>query len=257
LKIRKFDLALAVLSGVLTALSFPKFNLSFFAWISLIPLLFIILNHKPRQSFLLGLTAGCAHYALLIYWIPSVPVHYGNITLWLSILIYVVFVVFLALFWAFFSLVLAKIHQSFPRTAYLLAPFLWVSFEYILTYFLTGFPWELLGYSQYKNLPLLQMAAVTGVYGLSLVIVFFQSMFLYSMKYRLKSPFFITLAVIIVLHGAGFWILKEGRGEGVSFKGAVIQGNVSSDIYWDKVSVDGRDDKKFIPEAPGLKLKGL
>jgi len=237
-KIRKSDLLLAVASGALTALSFPKFNLLFFAWISLIPLLFIILSHKPRQSFLLGLVAGCAHYALLIYWIPSVPAHYGNVALWLSLLIYIVFVLFLALFWAFFALFLAKISQAFPRAAYLLAPFLWVSFEYILTYFLTGFPWELLGYSQYKNLPLIQMAAVTGVYGLSLVIVFFQSMFLYSMKFRIKSPFFVTLAAIIALHGAGFWCLKKGTDEGVSFKAAVIQGNVSSDIYWNKVSED-------------------
>jgi len=236
MKIRKTDLLLAVVSGALTALSFPKFNLSFLAWISLIPLLFIILIHKPRQSFLLGLVAGCVHYGLLIYWIPSVPAHYGNVALWLSFLIYIVFVLFLALFWAFFALVLAKINQAFPQGAFFLAPFLWVSFEYILTYFLTGFPWELLGYSQYKNLPLIQMAAITGVYGLSLVIVFFQSMFVYSMKFRLKSPFFVTLAVIIALHAAGFWALEKGSDEGLSFKAAVIQGDVSSDIYWDKVS---------------------
>ena len=58
MKIRKSDIFLAVLSGTLTALSFPKFNLSFLAWISFIPLLFIIINKKPGQSFLLGLTAG-------------------------------------------------------------------------------------------------------------------------------------------------------------------------------------------------------
>lgn len=236
LRISKIDILLALSSGILTALSFPKFNLSFFAWISLIPLFFIILKHKPKQSFFLGLIAGFSHYALLIYWIPSVPAHYGNISLPVSLFIYIIFVLYLSLFWAFFALFFSLLHQSFPRAVFILCPFLWISFEYILTNFLTGFPWELLGYSQFKNLPLIQMASITGVYGISWVIVLLQSMFLFSIKWRKKAPFFMALAFVLLLHGAGLWSLRGDHTTENSFKGSVIQGNVSSDIYWHKIS---------------------
>lgn len=238
MKIKKIDFLLAFLSGILTAFSFPKFSLSFLAWISLIPLLFVLLKYKPKQSFFLGLIAGFSHFALLIYWIPSVPAHYGNVSVPLSFLIYIIFVLYLSLFWGFFSLVFSKIHLSFPRLVFILTPFLWISFEYILTHFLTGFPWELLGYSQFKNLPLSQMASVTGVYGISGVIVLLQSMFFYSMRYRRKAPFFIALAFVFLLHGVGFWSLKKELSSEGSFKGSVIQGNVSSDIYWHEISID-------------------
>ncbi len=201
-------------------------------------MLFILLKYRPKQCFLLGLIAGFSHFALLIYWIPSVPAHYGNLSYPISFLIYIIFVFYLSLFWGFFSLVFSKIHRSFPRLIFFLTPFLWISFEYILTHLLTGFPWELLGYSQFKNLALSQMASVTGVYGISGVIVLLQSMFLYSIRYRRKAPFFITLAFVFFLHGLGFWALKKEPSKANSFKGSVIQGNVSSDIYWHKISIE-------------------
>lgn len=237
MKIKKRDLFLAFLSGILTALSFPKFNLPFLAWISLIPLLYVLLKYKPKQSFFLGLVAGFSHFALLIYWIPSVPAHYGNVSILLSFLIYIIFVLYLSLYWGFFSLVFSKIKLSFPQFVFVLTPFLWVSFEYILTHLLTGFPWELLGYSQFKNLPLIQLASVTGVYGISWAIVFLQSLFLYSMKSRRKAPFFAALALVLLFHGVGFWSLKKKPSSAGSFRGSVIQGDVSSDIYWNKISL--------------------
>lgn len=173
---------------------------------------------------------------MLIYWIPSVPAHYGNISIGLSLLIYLIFILFLSLFWAFFCHLFTKIQVFFPKFVFLLAPFLWVSFEYILTYLLTGFPWGLLGYSQFKNIFFIQMASLTGVYGLSFVIVLFQSMFVASIISRKKSPFFLALSLLILVHLCGFLSLKKIPLTEKSFQASVIQGNVSSDIYWDEVS---------------------
>jgi len=235
LKDRITDIALAIMSGALTAFSAPKFGLSFFAWISLIPLLFIIINKKPARSFLLGLIAGGSYNAVLIYWIPSVPAYYGNLSIGISIIIYLVFVLFLALYWAFFCLLWTKISQSFPKLVFLLAPFLWISLEYILTHFLTGFPWGLIGTTQYQNIWFIQMASITGVYGLSFVLVLFQSLFLYSIKHRKKAPFFSVLALLLIIHLGGFLSLKKITPSEGSFTVSVIQGNVSSDISWDQV----------------------
>lgn len=225
-----------MLSGALTALSFPKFNLSFLAWISFIPLLFIIMNKKPKQSFFLGLIAGVSFYAILVYWIPAVPAHYGNLSVGFSILIYIALILFLALFWAFFCLLFSKINQSFPKSIFILVPFLWISFEYILTYFLTGFPWGLIGYSQYKNIYFIQLTAITGVYGLSFVLLLFQSLFVFCMNQRKKVPFFIGLALVFLIHTVGFLSIKRNPQTEDSFTASVIQGNVSSDIYWDQIS---------------------
>lgn len=236
MKVKISEILLVILSGVLTAFSFPKFSLSFFAWVSLIPLLAVILNKSLKESFILGLAAGFSFYAILIYWIPSVPAHYGGMSTGLSIVIYLLLVIFLALYWGVFALVSTRIHRTFPKLSFLLIPFIWVSFEYILTYFLTGFPWGLLGTSQYLNIYFIQLASVAGVYGLSFALVLFQSLFLYSMKYRKRTPFFAVLAFALFVHGAGFLSLKMAPASKNSFRASVIQGNVSSDIYWNETS---------------------
>lgn len=236
MKETSIDIGLALLSGALTALSAPKFGLSFFAWISLIPLFLIIMKKTPGQSFLLGLIAGASYNAILLYWIPSVPAHYGGLSIGISIIIYVALFLFLALYWAFFCLIWTIISRRFPRLVFLLAPFLWVSFEYILTYFFTGFPWGLIGSTQFSNIWFIQIASITGVYGLSFVLILFQSLFLYSMKYRKKWPFFSVIALVLFIHLGGFLSLKKHPPHEDSFTASVIQGNVSSDIYWDQVT---------------------
>ena len=236
MKIRILDVFLASFSGILTALSFPKWNLSFLAWISLIPLFFSLVKKSPKQSFLLGLIAGSSFYAVLLYWIPSVPAHYGNLSYGFSLVIYIIFFLFLGLFWALFSYCASKISQNFPRSIVFLIPFLWISFEYILTYFLTGFPWGLLGYSQHKNLWFIQMAALAGVYGLSFVLVAFQYLFVFSMTHRKKLPFLFAVVVVLLIHLGGCMSIKEILPSKNNFKASVIQGNVSSDIYWDSIS---------------------
>jgi apolipoprotein N-acyltransferase len=108
--------------------------------------------------------------------------------------------------------------------------------EYILTYVLTGFPWCLLGYSQFKNISFIQLASVTGIYGLSFLLVLFQSLFVLSMKFRKRYPFFIGLGLLLLIHFGGFLSLKKVTPAENTFTASVIQGNVSSDIYWDRIS---------------------
>jgi len=226
----------AILSGLSAGLAFPKFNLSFLIWVSLIPLLFIISRRKPKQSFLSGWIAGLFFYGLLLYWIPYVPAHYGNLPFSLSLLIYLILIGFLALFWGFFAWCQARIAKYFPRQAFLIAPFLWVSLEYILTYILTGFPWGLLGYAQAQNLPLIQVASLTGVYGVSFLIVLTSASFVHSIIEKKRLPFFLVLVFVLVVHLWGLTLIKPTSIKSAAFKAAVIQGNVSSDIYWDFVS---------------------
>ncbi len=184
----------------------------------------------------MGFSGGFVYYAILLYWIPAVPEHYGNLSPILSFLIYLLLVILMALSWAGFAFVFAALSSSFPRLGFILAPFIWVSFEYTFTFFLTGFPWGLLGYSQVKNLAFLQTASVAGVYALSFVLVVLQSFFVLSLKSRKRGPFFFALTAVLGIHLAGFLSLKVPAPSKDTFKAAVLQGNVSSDIYWDRIS---------------------
>jgi apolipoprotein N-acyltransferase len=229
------DIGLALGSGLLTALAFPKFNLAFLAWVSLIPLFDIIFRSSPKRSFWFGLLAGLSFYGLLLYWIPAVPAHYGGLSPAFSLLVDIVLVLFLSLFWGVGSLILSKVSGRWPVIGFIVAPFIWVAQEYAVTYIFTGFPWGLLGYSQHANLWLIQAATVAGVYGVSWILIFFQSSFTFSFRRKLRTPFAVGLAVLVLAHTAGLISMGRPQPASDSFQAAVVQGNVSSDIAWDKV----------------------
>ena len=189
---------LCLLSGALTALAFPKFGLSFLAWVSLIPLFFALLKRRALPPFWLGGLAGLVYYGVLLYWIPAVPAHYGGMPFWLCIVIYLALAGFLALYWGLFAFLFARISRAYPTGAFLLAPFLWVAMEYLMTYVFTGFPWGILGTSQYRDLPFIQVASLAGVYGVSFLLVFLQSAFVLAMTRRRKGPFFAALGLLVL-----------------------------------------------------------
>lgn len=235
-RIRVKDIGLAAASGGLTALAFPKFSMLFLGWVSLLPLLFILNHKRPRQAFLLGLVAGLTFNGILVYWIPHVPAHYGDLSIALSLMIYFLMILYLALYWAFFAWVFVRLRRVFPNLALLVAPVLWVSLEFILTHLFTGFPWGLLGQSQHQNLPLIQLSALTGVYGISFVLVLFQSLFVLSMTSRRKAGFLAGLIGVTFIHFGGWAAMKKSPPSPQAFTASAIQGNVSSDIYWDQVT---------------------
>ncbi|MCJ7565589.1 MAG: apolipoprotein N-acyltransferase [Candidatus Aminicenantes bacterium] len=232
------DFVFAAFSGFLSALAFPKTNLPFFVWISLIPLFFVLARMTPKRSFLSGWTAGTIFYGILLYWIPAVPAHYGHLSKALSLLIYLVFILFLALTWALFGFVFSVIHRKRAAAAFFAAPFLWVAFEYIITHAFTGFPWGVLGLIQHKNLSFIQISAVTGIYGVSFVLVIFQSLFVYSLRSMKRLPFAFGIILLVLVHLGGFISLEKVPETKTSFPAAVIQGNVSSDIYWNDAATN-------------------
>ena len=81
-----FDYALALVSGALLALSFPRFGHPAFAWIALVPLLVALTGWNgrtpgARRSFLLGLASGFVYFAGTLYWTGTVIRTFGGIPL--------------------------------------------------------------------------------------------------------------------------------------------------------------------------------
>jgi apolipoprotein N-acyltransferase len=161
---------LAVTTGLLLTASFPRVDWGGLVWVAFVPLFYAIKGASPRLSFKLGFLAGLVHQGTLLYWIVGVMHHYGHLPMVLCALILALLVFYLSLYPGLFAMVASQLRaRSLPY--YLTGPFLWAALEYIKSFFLSGFPWEYLGHSQYNQLHLIQISDILGVYGLSALIM--------------------------------------------------------------------------------------
>jgi apolipoprotein N-acyltransferase len=168
---RARQMVLACASGLLSPLCFPNVDLGFLAWIVLVPLHLSLIGTSTRQAFWNGWTAGLIAFVGIVWWVITAMHVYGKMPLAPSYAVMVLLAGYLGLFVGLYAA-----GVSFMRTAcrpwlILAAPSLWVALELVRTSLLSGFPWELLGYSQYRALTVIQIADVTAVYGLSFLIV--------------------------------------------------------------------------------------
>jgi apolipoprotein N-acyltransferase len=201
---------LAIVAGLLLASSFPKIGIAGFAWIAPGLMLAAALRRRGAESFRIGYVAGLAHYLASLYWLLLIPYRWHGIPLgpafgWIALSMY------LALFpaaWVWLALKVTGAggqvsggagvreevqniqHSTFnvQRSNAALEEIAalnwsrrmfwtffcaagWVAMEMIVVRLFGGFPWNLLGASQYRILPLTQIASVTGVYGVAFLVV--------------------------------------------------------------------------------------
>ena len=169
---------LAVVAGLLLAAAFPRPGVAGLAWIAPGLLLFLARGQSGKSAFRLGYLGGLAFNLTALYWLLYMPVAIAPIFAWLALSAYC------ALYPALWVWLCWRLHPAAPtdlagegwtqRAAWaLLCAALWVALEFILGRLLTGFPWLVLGVSQYRMLPVLQIASVTGVAGVSFLAVWF------------------------------------------------------------------------------------
>ncbi|WP_173200953.1 apolipoprotein N-acyltransferase [Geobacter sp. SVR] len=230
---------LAILSGLMIACSFPNVGLSFLAWIALIPLLIALEGSSLRTAFRIGFTCGLSAYAVILYWINIVITHYGHLPWVASVPLYVLLMAWLAMFFGLATLVARAGERIGIKTAFSL-PVAWVAGDFIRTFLLSGFPWAMLGHSQYRTLPLIQIADITGVFGITLIIVL-ANVVLYrvlraiagaGVPYPVKSALvLLCLLIATLLYGFSRLNLPEAR-DVKPLRVALIQGNIAQDVKW-------------------------
>jgi apolipoprotein N-acyltransferase len=233
---------LSGVSGLLLTLSFPRYGFGPVAWVALIPLFFVIESSGPAACFKFGWFAGVVHGLTLLYWIVFVANYYGNLSFVASAAACFLLVAYLALYPAFFCAGLTWLRLRRVPWPFV-APFLWVALELGRGWLLTGFPWENLGYSQYRLLPLIQIAEITGVSGLSFLlvlvnVVLFQALVSATKQRRLpRFCLWMSLvgAIILGQYGYGRWRLHtlEAPSSAPSVKVSLIQGNIPQDVKWE------------------------
>jgi apolipoprotein N-acyltransferase len=182
--------ALALFSALLQLLPFsiagpvPLWR-RIFCWVCLAPLLYALLSRRrdgkllrTYQAALLAYAAGVTWYMGNCYWIYRTMHVYENIPAIASFGILLLFSLYVGLYHALFGALVGALNAKYSRTTVLLAsPFLWVAVE-LARARITGFPWDLLGYTQVDSLALTSVAPWTGVMGLSFVIAAINALWL-------------------------------------------------------------------------------
>lgn len=152
------NILLSLLTILLLSFSFPSPCISFLAWFALVPWCIIISSgHKIGLfSYLIGVIFFVSNLSWLRF------VTYPG---WFLLCFY------LALYFYAFGIISHYIRRKLKLPNVLVFPFVWSAFEFIRSFPFTGFPWFFLGHSQYLDLPLIQISDITGVYGVSFLII--------------------------------------------------------------------------------------
>lgn len=141
------------------------------AWVALLPLHLTLNGVTTGQAFVRGWLTGCVAFVGTMYWVVTAIHRYGNVPLAAGIAVMLLLAVYMGLYIGLYSWGVRWLEERWSPMAWLLAPCLWVSLEYVRTWALSGIPWGLLGYSQAQWLPIIQIANLTGVYGVSFLVV--------------------------------------------------------------------------------------
>jgi apolipoprotein N-acyltransferase len=182
-------LALAAGAGLLLSCAFPKLDVPGLAWIAPGAILAVALGTKGGTAFRIGYVAGFAFHLASLYWLLLIPVPFAPIVGWLALS------AFLALYpglwvWLVWRIYPINFDGTEPGVTGLLDRFntsrwlqralwcfvaaaAWVAWEMAQARVFSGFPWNLLGSSQYQMLPLIQVSSIAGIYGVSFLLVWF------------------------------------------------------------------------------------
>jgi apolipoprotein N-acyltransferase len=174
---------LAVLTGIIGFLGYIGFNLFFLEWIFLVPLLFAISNATPKRSFFIGWLAGTVGHAGGFYWFSYTLMTFVGVNLFLALVGLVLLAAFNGLFFAIFSWAIRRISLAKGWSFWWIAPILYTALENVYPFI---FP-NNIGASQYPLLAITQIAELTGILGISFLLIWFNSTIFIILDHHLKN----------------------------------------------------------------------
>lgn len=227
----KKSVFLSILSGLFLSLSFSSFNLWLFGWCGFIPLFIALENKTLGQAFIIAYLGGIVFWILDIYWLIHV-----------TLIGQAVLILYLAIYFGVFGCVFSLARGLPAARRLFFIPVAWVLLEYMRSYLFTGFPWSLIGFSQYRNLPVIQIADITGAWGVSFLVVLVNAALYLTLRKQSRIKISLIASAILILSLIyGFHKLSyrpNFLGGARSLKIAVIQGNIPQDLKWNKQAVN-------------------
>jgi apolipoprotein N-acyltransferase len=254
----------ALIAGLLLAAAFPNPGIAGFAWAAPALLVFAARGQKPGKAFRTGYLGGLAFWLASLYWLLFMPAPGFSILGWLALSAYV------ALFpatwlWAVQSSKFKGQSSWNGRTAWAFGgAAMWVTLEMVRGRFLGGFPWSFLGGSQSEMVPLIQIASVTGVYGISFLIVW-TSLSFYSAaemifqkpssRFAWQSEIILPLATVIAVFAFGMFRLHDPAPATSTLRITSVQPAFPQTLIWDEAENTNRLHRLLALSGSALDIK--
>ncbi|MCK9287273.1 MAG: apolipoprotein N-acyltransferase [Sphaerochaetaceae bacterium] len=169
LKSYSLEILLLVLTAVVFSFAFPGFlsnrGIGAIAFVALIPLFAIIRNTGWAATPIYGFLFGFTFYSCFNYWLTTfhplailiVPIIKGGE----MILLFPV---------------LKAADKLFKRHGYLVQTCIWVAYTYLGQSWFAGYPYGTVGYAVYEFLPFIQIADLTGIWGINFIMILPQAL---------------------------------------------------------------------------------
>jgi len=250
---------LAIAAGLLLAAAFPNLGVSGLAWIAPGLMLAAALGRSAGESFRLGYAAGLAHYLASLSWLLRIPVAGFPVLGWVALS---AFLALLPALWVWLSIHLAhsltdrgqagETWQAATKTLAsqswlqrirwsLICAALWVGLEMLISRLFGGFPWNLLGASQFRLVPLIQLASLTGIQGLSFLMVWMSVSLLNAGVSILGRPDYrsvwareiiLPMAAMGAVYILGFRHLTRASDSGEEIRATLVQPSIPQTLIW-------------------------
>ncbi|MHC6526610.1 apolipoprotein N-acyltransferase [Vibrio proteolyticus] len=221
----------AAFVGALTTLAFAPYQLWPLALLSPLLLLALLYQQSARHALAIGYAWGLGQFATGISWVHVSIDNFGGMPKIASVFLMALLVGYLSVYSALWAWSLNRFFPRSNRSRYLLAaPVLWLIFDWLRGWVMTGFPWLWLGYSQIDS-PLANFAPLGGVELLTLLIMMCAGALMYAIVHRAWSTIMIPLVIFATGYGLRNidWVTPNPDSKTTV---ALIQGNIPQELKW-------------------------
>jgi apolipoprotein N-acyltransferase len=249
-------LILAAVGGLMLAAAFPKIGLAGVAWIA--PAVILFAARGAKSPFRVGYTAGLAFTLAALHWLLFIPVRFYPVLGWVGLCGY------LSLYQAAWCWLCVRFEQgasnrpgapaswAWRLSWSLLCAAAWVGLELIQARFITGFPWNLLGVSQYRIIPLIQISSLAGVYGVSFLVVWVSVCLLLTVQRLAAEPtrrlawlseLVLPVTVLTVVCALGLSRMASRPSSARHLQVALVQPSIPQTMIWNGEESGARFEK--------------
>jgi apolipoprotein N-acyltransferase len=224
--------------ALLLALSFPfrvgelRFDVGILVgWLALAPLALMLKGLPPRRAFLWTTGFATLGFSAILFWLFVVVVVHGHAPAIVGVAAVLGVSLVLAAHAGLAAALTSWLTPAAGRSALFVLPAAWVAAEHLLSFDLFGgFPWAYLGYAAHRDGPILELAALGGVWGLSFLLALIGTMLS-------RGLWRAAIIVLAVAHGVGFAqrlleTPKPGPGDG-PLRVQIVQGSIPQGQKWD------------------------
>ena len=211
--------------GILTSFSLPPYNLLFINFLTFPTLLFILINYTDKKiiSFLVGFMFGFGYYISNLYWITNsltFDVNFKFIIPFALILI----PTFLGIFYGLVSFICNFFNLKNKISSILIFSIFFGGIEFLRSFILGGFPWNLVVFSLSNSLHSLQILSYVGTYSLNLlsITIFLLPIIVFFNYKNLTKILLLSFGLILVLINFLYGSLNIKNFEKINYDNLII-----------------------------------